>query len=340
MTVQENVLLAPFTTFNIGGPAQVFLSADTIAEAASAIQVARERQLPLRILGGGSNVLIPDEGVEEAVFRLTASGISFEGQGSDVWCIAEAGASWDGVVRAAAQQGLWGIENLAGIPGTVAGAAVQNIGAYGAELSSVFISAEVIDLAEGRARTVSAADAAFGYRTSFFKAHPELLITRIGLRLAKQGVPVLTYADLARRASEGAALTTPAEIAEAVRAIRARKFPDLSKEGTAGSFFKNPVIASEAAAALAERFPGLPAYPQADDRAKVSLAWILDHALSLKGFSVGGARLYENQPLVIAARAGARAADVRALAEVVEQRVYDATGITIEREVETFTARV
>ncbi len=333
----SNVPLAPLTTFRIGGAARFFIEAGSEEEVRTALALARESGLPLFVLGAGSNVLVGDEGVDGIVLRIASGAVSFEDAGGDALLIADAGALWEDAVDAAAARGLSGIENLAGIPGTLGGAAVQNIGAYGAELSETFEYADVVDRATGGARRIARAEAAFAYRSSFFKTRRASIITRVALRLAKRTRPNLAYPDLARAQASGVPLVTPREIVRAVRAIRAGKLPSLAEEGTAGSFFKNPVIPRERAAELAERFPGLPTFPQEDgSHVKVSLAWLLDRALSLKGYAKGRVRLYEKQPLIIVAKRGATAAEVDALADDVRDRVFAATGIMLEREVEMF----
>lgn len=339
MKIEEHVSIAPFTTFHIGGEARFFIEAHTEKDIEDAIAFARESGLPLHPLGGGSNVLVPDAGVEGVVLKIALGDIAFEEDGADTLLIAGAGARWEDVVDCAVARGLFGVENLAGIPGTVGGAAVQNIGAYGAELADAFAHADVIDRATGIARRIDHAEAAFAYRTSLFKMHRELIITRVALRLTPRATPNVAYPDLVRAQAAGTPLATPSEIARAIRAIRAAKFPQDADEGTAGSFFKNPVISRERAEEFAKQFPEAPQFVQKDGSVKIPLAWLLDHALELKGFSKGAARLYEKQPLVIVARAGARAEEVDALAQEVAARVFAATGIAIEREVEIFGER-
>ncbi len=336
MTVAENVILAPYTTFGIGGPAAAYLEVRTDDEIKAALAYARERGLCVRVLGAGSNLLVPDEGIKAVVLRIVPDEVSFEEKDSETLLITSAGLPWERAVDAAASEGLYGIELLAGIPGTIGGGAVQNIGAYGAELSAVFAYADTIDLRSGERRRVSREEAAYGYRTSYFKNHRELIITRVALGLSRTPRSAPDYPDIARARETGVPLGTPREIASAVRQIRRAKFPRLEEEGTAGSFFKNLVVRETQAAALKERFPELPVFPQEDGMAKVSLAWILDHALGLKGYAIGAARLFEKQPLVLVARRGASSADVDLLARDVQARVHAATGIMIEREVETF----
>lgn len=336
---KSQVPLASFTTFHIGGPADSFVEVHTEDDLKIAFALARERDLPLYVLGAGSNVLVPDDGIRGVVARMRIGGISYEEDGEDGVLVAGAGVLWDEVVDAAAARGAYGIENLAGIPGTLGGAVVQNIGAYGAELKDVFEYADVLSRATGESRRMTQSEAAFAYRGSTFKDRRDLVITAAALRLKKRSLPKIAYADLARAEELGAPLTTPGEIAHAVRGIRALKFPDSALEGSAGSFFKNPVISSAQAAALQARFPRVPLFPQEDGRMKVSLAWLLDHALSLKGYAEGAVRCYEKQPLVIVARGGATAHDVHAFADRIATRVFSEIGIMIEREVESFGAR-
>jgi UDP-N-acetylmuramate dehydrogenase len=330
--------LAPLTTFHIGGPARTLVTALTEQDVQTALSLAGESGLPFRVLGGGSNVLVPDAGVDAVVIHMRINGVSVTETDDAVRIIAGAGTSWDDVVDAAISRGASGIENLAGIPGTLGGAAVQNIGAYGAEFSAVFEYADCIDSSTVQSRRISFAEASFAYRTSYFKTHRELIITRVGLRLSKEAKPNLQYADLAREQAAGTPLSTPYDVARAVRRIRGGKFPQTEEEGTAGSFFKNPIVHRALADELIAQYPGLPAYPQPDGSVKLSLAWLLDHALSLKGYEQGNVRLYEKQPIVVVARAGASAAAIDAFADDIASRVYAATGISIEREVETFNA--
>ncbi len=330
--VRENVALAPFTTFRIGGPARYFIEAKSDDDIREALEFARAKNVELFILGSGSNILVPDEGIAGVVLKVAITNVS-------MGCprlIAGAEARWDDVVDTATARGLFGIENLAGIPGAVGGAVVQNIGAYGTELAPCVEYVDAINRVTGESIRFSREQAEFGYRTSVFKEKKDFIITRVALMLNAQGELNISYPDLVKAREAGVALATPREVAHAVRAIRANKFPSDKETGTAGSFFKNPVVSKTKADELARRFPELPMFPQGDDTTKISLAWILDHVLSLKGLRVGGARLYEKQPLVIVTEVDATFSDVDELARDVARRMQDATGIIIEREVETF----
>jgi len=217
----------------------------------------------------------------------------------------------------------------------VGAAPVQNIGAYGSEVKDTLAWVEAFDTNSGAVMRLQNSECGFGYRTSRFKKEPgRFVILRAAFKLNKNGAPNTSYKDLA-----DAARSNLAEIRAKVLAVRAGKFPYLKKEGTAGSFFLNPVVSAQQAAELAEKYPGLPHFPAenglSDGKAgrKVSLAWLLDNVLHIKGLSVGGARLYEKQPLVIVARRGTSASDVAELAQKVSQLVQDKFKITIEPEV-------
>lgn len=336
MNGREQVSLAPFTTFHIGGPARLFIEAHTEEEVQGALAYARG--LPVAVLGGGSNVLVPDEGVEALVLRMAMGNISLAEESGTTLCTAEAGAPWDEVVERAVREQLWGIENLSGIPGTTGGAVVQNIGAYGAVLSHAVQSVDVYDIQESAWRTWMAHECGFGYRTSVFKKSPgRYVVLRVRLTFSRAPRPDISYHDLAARFSGG---SPPAleEVRAAVLDIRRTKFPDLSEFGTAGSFFLNPVLEGAAARAVAARFPGMPLFPLPEGGVKVPIAWLLDYRhgiLDMRDLRVGGAFVWPAQPLVIATARGATARDVETLARTIADRVQEVTGITLVREVTT-----
>jgi len=346
MTITERVPLSSLTTFRIGGPARFLASCETEDDLKAALAYARERGLPYTVLGGGSNLLASDAGYDGVVIRpmldAGAYAPAFEDQADGSALLsAGAGVAWDALVASACERGLWGLENLSGIPGTLGGAVFQNIGAYGAALSQTLQWVEAYDTERSETRRFSLDQCAFGYRISLFKRDAgRYIITRAGLRLARALSPNLSYhdpnkayKDIARIFSEN---PNPAlaDIRNAVLSIRADKFPDLSREGTAGSFFENPVLPESAARALQERYPEMPLFPMPETAdLKVPAGWILDHVLHMRGYERGPARLFENQAMVMVARFGATAADVDALAQEVEERVREATGIVIEREV-------
>ena len=284
---------------------------------------------------------------------------------NSVIVIVGAGENWDSFVAEAVKRGLWGIENLSGIPGTVGATPVQNIGAYGAEIKDVLEWVEAFDAKHGEARRIANADCGFEYRSSIFK-NPEnkrLIITRVAFRLKKDGVPNLSYKDLKERfkiydlrfKKERPAL---ADIRKAVLEIRSKRFPDLKEFGTAGSFFKNPIISVEKYDELKKKFPDLPGFPIDADRRgykdtqmnadkngllrikdkglkiKVSLAWILDNICGLKGYRKGNVALFEKQPIVLVNTGGATSNEIKEFAEEIIACVKSKTGIEIEWEVQ------
>ena len=324
MRIEENVPLAPHTTFRLGGPARFLIGVKNLEELKQSLDFSKSRNLEILLLGGGSNVLIDDAGFDGLVIKIEIKGVEQEGD----TLIAGAGENWDALVAHTVAGGWWGLENLSGIPGTVGAAPVQNIGAYGAEIKDSVRWVEVLDRHSGEVVRMESAVCGFGYRTSIFKREPQrYVVMRAAFALTKDGTPNASYKDLA-----GIARLNLDEIRQKVLEVRSQKFPDLSKEGTAGSFFLNPVVSGQKAAELLEKYPGLPAFA-AENGQKVSLAWLLDNVLHAKGMQEGGARLYERQPLVIVAGVGASARDVTALKEKIKKEVQEKLDITLEEEV-------
>ncbi len=334
MKSTEHVPLASLTTLKVGGEALVVAHATTPEEVAEAVALARERGMPFYALGEGSNVLPSDSGYGGVVIRVEIPGLSFVDEGNTTLVTAGAGVSWDYVVREAAERSLWGIENLAGIPGTMGAAPVQNIGAYGADISQTLRYVDAYDASRGAHIRISAAECRLAYRDSRFKHEPNLIITAVTLSLSKTPAPRIEYGDLLAAKERGEDLSTPEAIGNTVRAIRSKKFPDLTEFGTAGSFFKNPVLTPEAYAALSAAHGEVPKFPNPDG-VKVPLAFILDKVLGLRGFRLGAASLFGAQPLVLVLDKGGTSTDIETLAQEVEKQVRDATGIVIEREVRT-----
>ena len=340
MDIQENVLLAPLTTFQIGGPAQYFVTAQSIEDIQAGLKFAKEKELKVFILGGGSNLLVDDKGYDGLVIKVELKGIHIEeGQEGTKVMVAASGEGWDALVERAVTEQLWGIENLSGIPGTVGGAVVQNIGAYGAALSETLLWVEALDSAFGEVKKFTNAECAFDYRDSFFKHHSELIVLRAAFALTTTPTPNISYKDLAKLFNDlptgqaGSSVDIHA-VREAVLHIRKGKFPDLAVEGTAGSFFKNPILTVAEADELKATYPELPIFAMPETAGvKVPLAWLLDNVLKLKGASVGGARLFEKQPLVIAAKRNTSSSEVQALAEKVLHEVKNKFNLDVEAEV-------
>jgi UDP-N-acetylmuramate dehydrogenase len=334
MRTEENVPLAKLTTLRVGGRARYVCTVSSVEEVADAVLFAREHELPFRVLGGGSNVLANDTGFSGIIIRMNIPGISYIEDGTDTLVRVGAGVVWDALVDSVALRGLWGLENLAGIPGTVGASPVQNIGAYGADVSAIFESALVFNSQSMNLSVYTKDDCLFGYRDSAFKHNRDLIICEVTFRLSRLGAPQLGYSDVAQLVRDGVDMSTPERIGAAVRDVRAKKFPDMRTHGTAGSFFKNPIVSREVFAKLSASYGAIPSFP-AVNGIKIPLAFILDRALNLKGFRSGTVSLFGNQPLVIVADVGSTAHDVDAFARDVEKKVFDATGIVIEREVQS-----
>ncbi|MGB4076625.1 MAG: UDP-N-acetylmuramate dehydrogenase [Minisyncoccia bacterium] len=338
MTVEENISLASLTTLRAGGNAHTLVRCRSEEEVREALAYATSKGMSFYVLGEGSNVLAAPQGFAGVVVRMETKELSFVDEGTSVLMTGDAGISWDTCVHEAARRELWGIENLAGIPGTLGAAPVQNIGAYGTELSQVLHQVEVLDTTRGTLESFSLKDCELGYRDSRFKHDRTLVILRVTVRLRKEGHARTDYSDLKAAVAAGADVSTPAHVGDAVRSIRARKFPDLAEYGTAGSFFKNPIVTDEVFGQLKDRYGSVPSFPHVSG-IKIPLAFILDHILNLRGFRMHRAFLFGAQPLVLVLEPGGTSEDIEALAREVEQRVHDATGIRIEREVRSMPTR-
>jgi len=332
-TVQKAVALAPLTTLQVGGTAETYVRVTDEQTLVAAVQYASDNQLPITILGGGSNVLIPDAGVSGLVIHNAMTEYSVEISDDEVLVTAGAGETLDAVIEKTVAEGWWGLENLSHIPGSVGATPVQNVGAYGVEVADVIASVRVYDVLTNTFLTFSVADCAFGYRDSLFKQTDgkRYIVTAVTYRLSKTAAPKLEYRDLTTAFPDGC--TDQAAIRSAVIAIRAKKFPDWNTVGTAGSFFKNPVIPKSQYAALCTTYPELPAFPVSDTAVKVPLGYILDKILGYKGKGTDTVGTYAGQALVLINKGGATAADIVAFADEITTTVAEQLAIDIEWEV-------
>ena len=338
MKIQENVTLAPFTTFGIGGPARWFVEAATEAEIADAVRWARERSLPLFVLGSGSNLLISDSGFEGLVLHVSVKGIEIEEAGSSRLYRVGAGEIWDAFVERVVRDGCAGIECLAGIPGTVGGTPVQNVGAYGQEVSETIERVRVLDLEAMEFRELTAAECGFSYRKSILNstAHGRFLVVRVDYRLMPNGRPSLRYADV-QKVFAGKGEPSLGEVAAAVRLIRRNKGM-LIVEGdpdcrSAGSFFKNPVVS---AAYFAELTSWLgqepPHYSAGGGQVKLPAAWLIEKAGFSKGLSLGRAGISTRHTLALVNLGEATAAEMLALRDVIVEGVRAKFGVALQME--------
>jgi UDP-N-acetylmuramate dehydrogenase len=331
--------LADHTTLRLGGPARTWLEPDTEADLIDVVRTADETGQPLLVLGGGSNVVVADAGFDGTVVHtggLRGARADDVAACSGAFMTVAAGEPWDAFVATTIGAGQVGIEALSGIPGLVGATPIQNVGAYGQEVSQTIARVRVYDRKERRVVTRSAVECHFGYRTSVFKAFPDrfvVLTVSFQFRLGTLSAPV-RYAELARTLGIEPGERAPmAEVREAVLALRRSKGmvvdPDDRDTWSAGSFFTNPVVDG----ALADGLPAeAPRYPQPDGRVKTSAAWLIEHAGFSRGFGSGLARLSTKHTLAITNRGGATAADVIALAREIRDGVEHAYGVRLVPE--------
>lgn len=326
--------LKNLNTFQIGGRTRYFAVIKNEEDLREGLTFAKSRKLPIFIFGGGSNLLLSDHGFDGLVLKNEIKGIKFIDTDAD-WVMAEIGAGeiWDEVVALSVIRNLSGLENLAGIPGTVGGATVQNAGAYGIEIKDCLFSVSGLNLVNGKKFTFSKVECQYGYRDSLFKHNKKYFITSVVLSLRKKPVFNLEYDGLKQKLVDESHLTS-AKIREAVLQIRAEKLPDWHKMGTAGSFFKNPIITEDKYIELKKIYPDLPNFLEKKGYVKVPLAWILDKICNLKNFKEGAVGLYEKQPLVLVNFGEATAKDIKNFSEKIKNIVREKTGIEIETEVE------
>ena len=342
MLIEENVLLAPLTTIKVGGPARYFVEARTISEVSEAVNFSRSRSILLFILGGGSNLVIHDQGWPGLVLRIGISGIEENIQREQTTFDVGAGEEWDKFVARAVARNCAGIECLSGIPGSVGGTPVQNVGAYGQEVAETIESVLAFDLRDNQVRELCNEVCGFSYRTSIFNTSERgrFVILRVTYALNPGGEPRVEYADLKKYFAGWKEKPTLAETRDAVRKIRASKgmliSPGDDDSRSAGSFFKNPILSPEQYQELSRQAAAknlqVPSYPALDALKKVSAAWLVEHSGFSKGFGHGRVGISRKHALAIVNRGDATAADIVALKEQIQQRVEDIWGVRLEPE--------
>jgi UDP-N-acetylmuramate dehydrogenase len=340
--VREHVPLAPLTTLGVGGRARWFVAAADEATVVAAHAWAREHGVRLRVLGGGSNLVVADDGVEALVLHLGLRGIATRESDGALELTAAAGEPWDDLVRHAVEHGWAGLECLSGIPGRVGATPIQNVGAYGQEVSETVVAVRALDTESGEIATLPAARCGFAYRDSVFKRDEpgRWVVLAVTYRLRPGGAPTLGYADVTRQlARQNVAAPTLTDVRAAVLAVRRGKSmvlddPADPNRRSCGSFFLNPVLDAAAAATVAERagVPVMPRWPQANGRVKLSAAWLIEHAGFARGERAGPVGLSSRHTLAIVAHDGARARDVRAFAQRVQDTVEARFGVRLVPE--------
>ena len=342
MVIQENVPLAPLTTLGVGGPARFFVEASTADEVREALRLAKSRGLALFVLGGGSNLVVSDAGWPGLVLKPSILGINHRhGRNGIAYWDVGAGEDWDGFVATTVQHHSAGVECLSGIPGSVGGTPVQNVGAYGQEVADTIDAVVAIDVVSGEEVEFEKSDCGFAYRTSIFNttARGRHVILRVSYALVHDGEPRVAYADL-QKYFAGRPKPTLAAVREAVRQIRASKAMLITAGDedarSAGSFFKNPVLSAEAFADLkakaAARGLEIPSYPALASQRKVSAAWLVEQSGFSKGYGQGRVGTSRKHALAIVNRGRATAAEVMALKDEIQEKVKENWGIRLEPE--------
>jgi UDP-N-acetylmuramate dehydrogenase len=342
MELQENVPLAQLTTLGVGGPARFFVKAGSADEVEQAVLFAQQRKLALFVLGGGSNLVISGRGWDGLVLRIGILGIKEGEQQGKAFFEVGAGVDWDNFVAQSVSRNCAGVECLSGIPGSVGGTPVQNVGAYGQEVSETIVSVLAFDLGKNKVREMDAAECGFGYRASMFNTteRGRYIILRVTYVLIPNGQPSLRYADLQKYFAARDGTPSLSETREAVRRIRASKgmliSPGDPDSRSAGSFFKNPVLSGaqheELVRRAAEHNLQVPSYPALSQQQKVSAAWLVENSGFRKGYGSGRVGISNKHGLAIVNRGGANASDVVALKDEIQTRVEQTWGIRLEPE--------
>ena len=342
MLIQEHVPLAPLTTIKVGGPARYFVDAKTISEICEAVSFAQTGNLALFVLGGGSNLLVSDDGWPGLVLKVGLAGIDERIENGKALFEVGAGEEWDKLVARTVALNCAGIECLSGIPGSVGGTPVQNVGAYGQEVAETIQVILAFDLRDNQIRELCNEACGFSYRTSIFNTSEQgrYIVLRVTYALTPGGEPRVDYTDLKRYFSGQRGVPTLAETRDAVRKVRASKgmliSPGDDDSRSAGSFFKNPVLSPEQYQALSARAAAknmqIPSYPALEALRKISAAWLVEHSGFSKGFGDGRVGISRKHALAIVNRGKATAADVIAFQQHIQQRVEDVWGIRLQPE--------
>lgn len=338
MELLEEIPLAPLTTLGVGGAARFLVESRSDAELTRALEWAAQHRVGVRVLGGGSNVVVSDSGYPGLVLRLASRGVELTDRGDHVELTAAAGEPWDALVQLACDRGLTGLECLSGIPGQAGATPVQNVGAYGVDVARRIVAVRAVERTTLEPVELGATDCGFRYRDSRFKSgEPErFVITGVTYRLDKGDAPAPAYAELARHlGARGLARPTASEIRESVLAVRRSKSMVLEatdeNRRSCGSFFLNPVVDAELADEIARRAGNepMPRYPERDGRVKLAAAWLIERAGLSKGERLGPVGLSTRHSLALVAHDGARASDVVAFARRVRARVAERFGVRL-----------
>ncbi|WP_434596344.1 UDP-N-acetylmuramate dehydrogenase [Pseudomonas sp. R4-83] len=333
LPVQAQVSLKPFNSFGVDVRAQLFAEAHSDDDVRQALAFATAHDVPLLVIGGGSNLLLTAD-IAALVLRMATRGIRvLSDDGSRVVIEAEAGEPWHHFVLHTLALGFSGLENLSLIPGTVGAAPMQNIGAYGVEIKDVFAGLTALDRQTGELRDFSLEECNFAYRDSLFKQQPgRWLILRVRFKLERGAQLHLEYGPVRQRLSEqGIEQPTPSDVSRAICSIRSEKLPDPAVLGNAGSFFKNPLVSAAQVAQIKQQHPDVVAYAQADGQMKLAAGWLIERA-GWKGFRDGDAGVHTLQALVLVNHGSATGQQLYALAQRIQKDIAERFNVELEME--------
>lgn len=325
--------LSSANTLQLRSQAEHYAELREVKDLHDLLSHAQTRSMKWHLLGGGSNLVLPAV-VSGLVIKIRNLGKGLVHEDAEAWFVkAQAGENWHEFVQYTLQQGYWGLENLALIPGTVGAAPIQNIGAYGLEVKDLLWQVTTLDLHSGQSRVFSNAECHFAYRDSYFKQEGagKYVIWDVTFRLPKKNTLRLEYGDVKKEIERAGETPSPRSLANAVIRIRQSKLPDPQVIGNAGSFFKNPIVSSEVRNRLLDTYPDLVNHPYGDAEFKLAAGWLIDRA-GWKGKSMGPVGMYEKQALVLVNHGGAVADDVWRLAQQVISDVRQKFGVDIEPE--------
>ena len=334
--MKTNVSLRPYNSFGFDAVAKQFAEINAISDLQALIQRGDLQCHKTLILSGGNNILFQNEVFDGIVVYINTKGIEIlREDGNDVVVRAQAGEDWPDFVRFCIGKGWHGVENLAHIPGKVGAAPVQNIGAYGMELKDSFLQCEALDLATGEAKVFTKEECRFGYRESVFKNElkGKFVITSVDFLLKKEAPLHLEYGNIkAYLEQRGIESPTLQQLHDAICAIRDAKLPDVKQIGSAGSFFKNPVIERAQFEVLQKDYPTMPHYDEPNGKVKVPAGWLIEQA-GWKGWRDEHVGVYDKQALVLMHYGGGKGHDIVELAHRIQDSVEEKFGIRISPEV-------
>lgn len=332
MQISENASLKPYNTLGFSVKARYLIQADSDDHLREALDFAQSKGLPTLLLGGGSNIVLSKD-FDGVAIHLCQRGKVADEQGDCVLLNVRAGENWDQLVRWTLDNQLYGLENLSLIPGNIGAAPIQNIGAYGVELTDVFDSLEAIKISTGEPQHFSRSDCRFDYRDSVFKneLRDQYAIVSVTLSLSRSPTLNIEYGALKTALQQQDAEITPQRVSQVVRQIRQSKLPDPAVLGNAGSFFKNPVVDAALAAQLRENHPEIPVYPQSEHKAKLAAGWLIEQC-GFKGCNRDGVGVHEEQALVLVNRKGGTGDKLLNLAQEIQDTVSNRFGVSLEIE--------